>query len=252
MKKIYVQRSSKLFSVLLFLLVLFGHHQSNLVVFLILLSFQNEISDKFPIKKDRHKWQGGFKFAEGAQPAMVDTLHEIDGYLFNSSTGNKIVQARMDGFTFNKLKPYTRWEEFSAEALSLWKLYIKIARPEMITRLALRYINRIEIPLPMNEFNEYVLTYPEVGPNIPKGISDYLFRLVIPNMNAGSNAVITQSIDKSRPLTERLPLIFDIDVFKNVKLSPQHDIMEIMNELRNFKNQIFLNSLTDKTKELFK
>ena len=217
-----------------------------------LLSFQKEISDRFPIKKDRHKWQGGFKFSEGSQPAIVNPLHEIDGYLFNSSDGNKIVQARMDGFTFNKLKPYTRWEEFSVEALGLWKQYTKVTRPVAIVKLILRYINRIEIPLPMNEFSEYILTYPEVGPNIPKGISDYLFRLVIPHMESGSTAVITQTIDKSKPITEKLPLIFDIEVSKNVNLSPQHDIMVIMNELRDFKNQIFLNSLTDKTKELFK
>lgn len=216
-----------------------------------LLSFQELVSEEFPVKKDRHKWEGKFKF-DLVNPSAGATTHEIDGYLFHAVNNQKIVQARLDGFTFNKLKPYTKWELFSSEAFSLWEKYVKIAEPVAITRLALRYINRIEIPLPFKDFSEYILTRPELGDGIPSGISDFLFRLVIPNAEVQAVAVITETIDKNNPVSDKLPLILDIDVFKDVNWPLDNKkIMETMEALRDFKNTVFLSSLTDRTKELF-
>ena len=47
--------------------------------------------------------------------------------------------------------------------------------------------------------------------------------------------------------------IFDIEVYKNVNFLPNDpSIWLILEELRHFKNKIFLKNLTSKTKELFK
>jgi uncharacterized protein (TIGR04255 family) len=44
----------------------------------------------------------------------------------------------------------------------------------------------------------------------------------------------------------------DIDVFREVSLEPDSEkIWEILEELRNIKNNIFFKSITQKTKELF-
>ena len=41
---------------------------------------------------------------------------QVDGYVFTSADGKQVVQYRLDGFTFSRLRPYTRWEEVFAEA----------------------------------------------------------------------------------------------------------------------------------------
>ena len=64
-----------------------------------------------------------------------------DGYLFTSVDGRQVVQARLDGFTFSRLKPYDKWESLRDEARELWQHYVQIASPETVTRVALRYIN---------------------------------------------------------------------------------------------------------------
>lgn len=176
------------------------------------------------------------------------------GYLFHAPPDDKkIVQARLDGYTFNKLKPYNNWEEFSSEAKELWGKYLKVAKPVNVTRLALRYINRTELPLPFTDFKEYLLTVPEIGPDILNALSGFFARLVIPNSDIQANAVITETMEKIDDKAEVLPFIFDIDVSRNYVFEPQSDeIWQTLNRLREFKNQIFLNSLTEKAKELFK
>lgn len=216
-----------------------------------LLSFQNGIKDHFPNKKERHL--GTFRIKTGAAPEVLASADRTDGYMFYAPDNKKIVQARLDGFTFNKLKPYSKWEVFSQEAKYLWEHYVEVAKPINIVRLALRYINRIELPLPFGDFKEYLLTTPEIASDIPQGLAQFFMQLVIPNADIQATAVITETIEKTDDKSKVLPLIFDIDVSRNIILDLKSDeIWNIMDNLRNFKNQIFMNSLTAKTKELFK
>jgi uncharacterized protein (TIGR04255 family) len=222
--------------------------ESNLEV---LLKFHDLIKNTFPTKKDRHALSGGFQFKVGTIPEVKSFADKVDGFLFHSADGKKIVQARLDGFTFNRLKPYSNWEDFSGEAKFLWSKYIEIAKPRNVTRLALRYINRIELPLPFSNFKEYILTIPEIGPNIPNELFSLFAKLTIPNEKINAMAIVTEAMENQE--RNILPFVFDIDVFRNINLAPTDPRIEsIMNELREFKNQIFLNSITSKAKEFFK
>ena len=81
-----------------------------------------------------------------------------------------------------------------------------------VIRLALRYINRIEIPLPMRDFKDYILTVPEIAPGVPQGLERFFMRLIIPSDEAQAVAVVTESME---PVTDNktVPVIFDIDVY---------------------------------------
>lgn len=45
-----------------------------------------------------------------------------DGFLLSSSDKLRIVQARLDGFTFSRLAPYETWERLRDEAKSAWRI----------------------------------------------------------------------------------------------------------------------------------
>lgn len=218
----------------------------------ILASYQESIRDRFPTKEEKFQWESGFKVEKGSAPQLLAPTGGPVGLLFKSpKEAGKVVQARLDGFTFNKLKPYDRWETFASEAKELWDLYVRIAKPVKVTRIALRYINRIEIPLPLGQFKDYLTTAPEVGPEIPNALSSFLMRLVIPNEEIQAHAVVTETIEKVAD--DILPLILDIDVNKRVSLVPTDQKMwDMFDQLRTYKNTIFLNSITNKTKEMFK
>jgi uncharacterized protein (TIGR04255 family) len=117
------------------------------------MKFQENIKDHFKDRKTKHSFQAEFRFSPGKDESTpVIPKGKTEGYIFHSKNENKIVQARLDGFTFNKLRAYEDWNKFHSEARELWELYDKIIKPISVDRIALRYINRIEIPLPFDDF----------------------------------------------------------------------------------------------------
>lgn len=215
-----------------------------------LAAFQNSIEGRFPAKKERYSFEAGFQFSQEGV-STTPSQRKLDGYLFESPADKKVVQARLDGFTFNKLKPYENWETFCKEGRELWNLYSQMAQPTKVIRIALRYINRIEIPLPLKDFKEYILTFPQVTPNLPQAVRQFFMQIVIPNTEIEANAIITLAIEKAPD--QILPLIFDIDVSRDaVYVDNKEEIWNDFEKLRIFKNEIFFNSITDKTKEFFK
>lgn len=215
-----------------------------------LATFQATVQDRYPQRRERSSWQGGVEIKAGGL-AVVRQSGGLDGYLFTSADGRQIVQARLDGFTFNRLKPYDKWETFRDEARQLWERYLKVATPELVSRVALRYINRLNLPLPLKDFKEYIFTTPEIAPNLPQGLSSFFMRLVIPQEKSKSIVIITETMEP--PGESRLPLIFDIDVFREATFDPAgQEIWEVMEQLRELKNEIFFSSTTAKAKELFK
>ncbi len=216
-----------------------------------LANFQDAVKELYPARRERFSWQGGFQVKPGEPPEIFHPSGGPDGYLFTSKDGKQIVQARLDGFTFNRLKPYDGWESFRDEAKQHWERYRKIATPEMVSRVALRYINRMEIPLPMKDFRDYVLTTPEIAPKVPQGLAGFFMRLVIPDEKSRSIAIITQTMED--PGERVLPLIFDIDVFQEAAFEAEGEEMwKVFEHLRGYKNEIFFNSITERTKDLFK
>lgn len=84
----------------------------------------------------------------------------LHGYFFRSDDGKNIAQFRIDGFTFNRLKPYTSLDDILPLAMEMWRVYCDTAQPEVVTRLALRYINYIPLPPSLRNFNEYLRAAP--------------------------------------------------------------------------------------------
>lgn len=215
-----------------------------------LATLQKLVSNKYPRKEERQTGRFQFKTEAGQAPAFS---FGIDGYLFFSDTEKKVWQARLDGFTFSKLKPYSQWSEFKAEGEYLWGLYSQVAKPIKITRIAVKYTNRIELPTPA-DYKVYFKTTPEIPNTLPQLLSNYYMRLVMPYRDTGATAVVTQTVDYSNAMEapDILPLIFDIDVFEEVDMKPNDDtIWQILEKLRSIKNEIFFESITEETRRLF-
>jgi len=215
--------------------------------------FQEKIKTRFEDRKTKRSLKAEFKFLPGKdESSPIVPEEKVEGFMYISKADNKIVQAGLGGFTFNKLNPYEDWIKFHSEARELWELYNKITKPTSVDRISLRYINRIEIPLPLGDFSEYILTNPTVAPKLSQALSHFLMRIEIPNDGIQALAIITETMQPQTE-SEKLPLIFDIDVIKVFNYTEKEpEMWQDFNLLRQFKNEIFFNSITDKTKELFK
>lgn len=214
-------------------------------------SFHDRVKDRYPDKKTKGMVAVQVEVSPDGTPQSLPALGGPQGFLFRSPSEHKIVQARVDGFTFNKLKPYEEWKKFRNEARELWNAYREMFKPTKITRIALRYINRIEVPLPFGDFKEYILTNPEIAPKLPQSLAHFYMQLVMPKPDIQATAVITQTMEKATE-NNLLPLVLDIDVFKEALYTDEKTMWDDIEQLRTFKNDIFFDSVTDKAKELFK
>ena len=75
--------------------------------------------------------------------------HGIQAYWFRTERDDRIAQFRIDGFTYNMLKPYENWESMQTEALKLWCHYETIMQPQAILRLGARFINHVNLEMPV-------------------------------------------------------------------------------------------------------
>jgi len=217
-----------------------------------LASLPEQVAKDYPEKQERRS--GGFQieFKEGkiVDPQVID--EGPDGFLCYSSDKLQLVQFRLDGFTFNRLKPYTSWKQIRGEAFRLWELYRTTVEPALISRIALRYINRIEIPLPLVDLRDYLAAPPSTPPNLSGNLSSFLTRVVVREPSARIEAIITQTGDvPGKP--EQTALLLDIDVISQAVYDKDgKSAWETMERLREMKNRIFFESITLKALELFK
>lgn len=209
------------------------------------------IKDDYPEKKPRKRWEGTIELKEEKEP-ITKTQFQVDGYLFKTTDGRQVVQYRLDGFTFNRLRPYSRWEEMCQEARRLWEIYRAEVKPILVTRLALRYINSIEIPSKNFDYDDYFTAAPRIPQQLPQLLQHYFVRTLIPFPDHGATAVTIQTpSDKQDPVNT--VILLDIEVFRQVDLAPDDQkIWEIFGSLRQVKNEIFFSSITEMTKELFR
>ena len=211
-------------------------------------SIYESIKDKYPEKQEQKISEVRFELKE---EVVQSSDVKINGYVYITSDKKQIVQTRLDGFTFSRLHPYVTWKELHDEAYRLWKIYRDITSPEAITRVALRYINNLNIPMPIKDFGDYLTAPPTVPEKLPQGVGGFLTRVVIHESSIGVTAIITQALEQIG--TDSAPIIIDIDVFK---LQPngmeENEVWDTINKIRHFKDKIFFNSITNKLKEMYK
>jgi len=208
------------------------------------LTLKEQLSEQYPTVQEMRGAEAGIELGVGKLAAHARDLG-LRGILFKSADGMNIAQFRVDGFTFNRLKPYTSWEQAFPEALRLWKLYVERIWPAYASRLALRYINRLRIPLPMEDFSQYLTSPPVVPPDLPQGISSFLTRVVLTDPELGLAANVTQAMEGGLD-PNSVTVILDIDVYKVGEFDPQGvEVCQVLEALHTFKNRIFFGSLTE-------
>jgi len=182
-----------------------------------------------------------------------DLRHGKLGVLLKSPDEKTQVQFRLNGFTLNRLKPYTSWEEIYPETIRLWRLYVEFAKPTVVVRLAARYINQLELPLPVINLRNYFIAPPQVPESLPQTLRAYLTRVVIHEPSLEHSAIVTQSFEPNPTDKEHAAILLDIDAFKSVALKPveHEEIDRVLNDLHRFKNDVFFGSITQRASKLF-
>jgi uncharacterized protein (TIGR04255 family) len=109
----------------------------------------------FPVAKEMKHSQFQFKI-DNDKPALAEVVTEgALGWRYERDDGSAVVQLRRNGLTYSILKKYPGWSVLREAARDVWREFLAVSGPVNINRLAVRYINAINIPL-VADYDEYL------------------------------------------------------------------------------------------------
>jgi len=193
------------------------------------------------------------KLDESTQNPVTSTARQTPaGFVGISADRLQVFHARRDGFVFLRLSPYAGWADFSAEARRLWTAYREIASRALISRVAIRTINRLEFLAPMADPASFLRTMPLIGSGVGSTISNFYMQVEVPQPEIEGVAIITEAtVDPPSP--QRIAFVLDIDLWRTADL-PQDEssLWELLGRMRRKKDDIFEACMTDRTREGFR
>ena len=196
---------------------------------------------------------GSLRFDAGVG-AVVESSQALIGYRFSDEPTTRVMLVRRDGFTFSRHAPYDRWENWEREARDMWERYTSLFKPIGVRRLAVRYINRIDIrPSEGDRLRDFVRIYPEVPEQLPTRTAGFVMRLeLIPLELPDTSLVINVGrVDAPRPgLTS---ILLDLDLFRRTESTAPNSpsVWSTLERLHDLENSYFESCITDRAREIF-
>jgi uncharacterized protein (TIGR04255 family) len=205
------------------------------------------IGEKYSAVQPIHSFEARFGIESGK---ISDSAQRRSDFGWRYQAGTEVAQFRVDGFTFSKLEPYTTWEDVFGEAFRLWEVYLRLAKPAQLSRIAVRYINRMRVSgsRSISEFLEAPPTLPEP---IPPVMKDFLTRVHVADEARNSAAVIVQALEPQFD-PNVMSLLLDIDAYHELSVDPTDpELPALFQQLRELKNEIFYASITERSAEMY-
>jgi uncharacterized protein (TIGR04255 family) len=207
-------------------------------------AFASDLQSEFPKRQMLHGFRSELRVENGKLiPPRAEALG-FQGVVLSNADDTLTLRFGPEGFTVNNLKSYIGGERLVTEALRLWSLFARQMHVTETTRIAFRYINRLDLPLQPGDKIETMLAAAPILPDgTPQHVSEFLTRVVARDPELDAFAIITQQLS---PTGVRPIILIDIDVFKGGKFSAEaEDLRAILNSLRVVKNRTFFSLLTE-------
>jgi uncharacterized protein (TIGR04255 family) len=178
----------------------------------------------------------------------------VAGLRLTRQENDRVLQIQPRGMTYSHLPPYSNWNAFRDEVRPLWERYVEFVKPEAVTRIALRYINRIYIPQTVYELSDYFRLYPQIPEKIPQDINGFFMQFQMPQKDLAANALAVINLASAQMREDGAQSVaLDIDLFTACELEPSsEEIFSLLEIIRTRKNELFEACITDKSRELFR
>jgi uncharacterized protein (TIGR04255 family) len=209
-----------------------------------LAEMQTAFSDEYPQRQERRR-------SAPPGPGGSEASSRLNGYTFRSASGQHVVGVQLDSFGVSWLQPYATWGQFRERARQRWHDYRRFARPSRITKLRVRYLNRIEVPA-KDSLEHYLLTRPHLSEGLQRYATSSFFFEIVLDLPGGTTAAITEAIENRVRTPGMVGLILDIDVSRpHEAAGDDESIWAVLDELRAQKNNLFFKSITTKARRMF-
>jgi len=185
----------------------------------------------------------------GADGPSTDTL-AIGASLQGFGQSNALIQLKRASLTFNQLKPYPGWEQFECWTRSAMQDLHAVFEGRTVDRIAVRFINRINIENLASKISRYIRAFPtnHFGP-------DTEMHGFVTKLNVGwppffGNVVL------ATPQGSLSEILIDIEIFRQISASGIQNVLlgwdELKPEMRRRKNDAFEGVVSQELLDEFK
>lgn len=155
-------------------------------------------------------------------------------------------------YGFSQLAPYLGWDDFFNRFMRDWKVLKGLSGFREISRIGVRYINRIDLPM-MNQEVDYT-NFLNIYPHLPESMDNvhaYSMQVMTTINEIGCLSRTNSAIVES-PILGHVSFIIDNDLIRNKDL-PQRDedVFDLLSRMRSEKNRIFESYIKQPARELF-
>ena len=207
-----------------------------------------ELSNEFPIKEERHDFKAKLEIKDGKVVLPRADASAFGGVRVATKDRSIYAQFRPDGFTLNNMNAYIGGDQLIDKAMTLWELFAERTAPRVVSRAALRYTNRLELPLESGgNFTKFLTAPPRLPQGAPRLVSQFLSRIVGHDEEREATAVVIQQL-KEQQSGPPIVITIDVDVFRtgDFPVNPVA-LRGILSSLRMLKNETFFSLLTEET-----
>jgi uncharacterized protein (TIGR04255 family) len=203
---------------------------------------------EYPIREDLIELR-----AQIGPAAGITSEQKTIGFRALTSQRTRVAGIGTERFTFSWLAPYDRWESLRDEAFRVWGLYSSITNPVRVTRVGVRFINRLDLPNPDGtgvELDQYLRTAPRIAADLPQHLESFFlrFQILIPGDPPANLRITEVGVTPLSP--DVVSVLLDIDSFVQHLDVTSDAAWEIIEHLRHEKNSAFESSITDATRKL--
>jgi len=202
----------------------------------------------FPQKRPAPAFGFGIRLGQGSVEQRLEPTTRMQ---FLRQDGNVLVQVGPNLLAVNHLKPYPGWEAFVPMIQQAYRAYVETAPPTAIQRIGLRYINRVELPGPRVELEEYLNFYPHLGDDLPQDYGEFTVRIqtAFNALRDGLQMTLT-SADAGNADVNVFVLDMDYFLAKPGTITT-NEAFSWVNEAHDRLEQIFEGCISDKLRQLF-
>jgi len=160
------------------------------------------------------------------------------------------VQVGPNLLAVNHLAPYPTWEQYLPLVRTGFDGYVQVAKPKGLSRLGLRYINRIEPGGERVALEEYFAFRPFVGESLRQDFGNFL--VVVESAHENGRDRLRLQLGTTAAQGGRLAFILDLDYFTGKPESVAIDgCFAWLDNAHGHIGEAFEGCLTDRTRSLF-
>ena len=191
------------------------------------------------------------KLEQGQAPTAPTHTASLTGKRIDFADKKNVAQIKTTGCTYSRLAPYETWEAMTDHAFYIWGEFVSAVRFERVERIAVRYINAVQLPLPIHDFATYLNCPPVIPSGLPQEVDQFVSRVSF--RRHLDVATVTQMIESGTHDGKFLNVLVDIEVATTCShlASDVESIRATAQTLREFKNDVFFGFVTDKVLERY-